>query len=91
MDVREQYKNNGLEDDIISYCMDIESSLKPRFEEIDRVAEYNQLKVLKAMREHKVSAACFEASTGYGYDDLGRETLEAVYASVFGAARRRRC
>ena len=84
MNITEQYLRNGLEEDVISYCLEIEASLKPRFEEIDKIAEYNQLKVLQAMREHKVSAACFEATTGYGYDDLGRETLEAVYASVFG-------
>ena len=84
MNITEQYLRNGLEEDVISYCLEIEASLKPRFEEIDKIAEYNQLKVLQAMRKHKVSAACFEATTGYGYDDLGRETLEAVYASVFG-------
>ena len=56
---------------------------KERFEAIDRTAEYNQMKVLRAMQKHKVSAGCFESSTGYGYDDLGRETLEDVYASVF--------
>ena len=61
----------------------IEAGLKERFEAIDRTAEYNQMKVLRAMQKHKVSAGCFESSTGYGYDDLGRETLEDVYASVF--------
>ena len=47
------------------------------------MAEFNQLKVLKAMQEHKVAAECFNTSTGYGYDDVGRDTLEKVYASVF--------
>ena len=57
--------------------------LKTRFEEIDRIAEYNQAKVLHAMQKHRVSAACFAATTGYGYDDVGRDNLERVYADVF--------
>ena len=57
--------------------------LRPRFEEIDKIAEYNQAKVLCAMQKNKVSAACFAATTGYGYDDLGRDNLERVYADVF--------
>ena len=61
----------------------MEPALEERFKQIDEVAEFNQMKVLRAMQKHKVSAACFESSTGYGYDDLGRETLEAVYAEVF--------
>ena len=59
--------------------------MKDRFAQIDQVAELNQIKVLRAMQKNRVSAACFESSTGYGYDDLGRETLEAVYADVFRA------
>ena len=54
-----------------------------RFKEIDENAEYNQLKVIKAMQDNKVSEACLLGTTGYGYNDLGRETLEAVYASIF--------
>jgi cystathionine beta-lyase family protein involved in aluminum resistance len=50
---------------------------------IDRIAEYNQLKILKAMQEHQVSDIHFASTTGYGYNDLGRDTLEKVYASVF--------
>ncbi len=57
--------------------------LKKRFEEIDKVAEYNQAKVISAMQKHHVSAACFAATTGYGYDDVGRDNLEKVYADVF--------
>ena len=59
--------------------------MRPRFDEIDQNAEYNQLKVLKAMQDNKVSEACLLGTTGYGYNDIGRETLEAVYASVFHA------
>lgn len=58
-------------------------SLKCRFDEIDRIAETNQAKVIRAMQDAKVGAHCFVPSTGYGYDDLGRDTLEAVYANCF--------
>ena len=54
-----------------------------RFAEIDQIAEYNQAKVLFAMQKNRVSAACFAATTGYGYDDVGRDNLERVYADVF--------
>lgn len=74
----------GLEDEIIKLGREVESSLKERFEEIDRRAEANQLKVLKAMQDCRVSDVHFSATTGYGYNDLGRDTLEAVYAAVFG-------
>ena len=59
------------------------AGLTDRFAAIDAVAEYNQAKVLRAMQASRVSGACFATSTGYGYNDLGRETLEAVYAAVF--------
>ncbi len=86
MDIRkEKFLEAGIEEKVYDFCAQIEEGLQERFRTIDRTAEYNQLKVLQAMQEHRVSAACFEASTGYGYDDLGRETLEAVYATVFQA------
>lgn len=77
------YEQMGIKSDIYEYGEMVLEELKPRFEGIDRVAEYNQLKVLRAMQEHKVSAEHFNPSSGYGYDDAGRDTLEAVYASVF--------
>ena len=83
--LEEQYKNLGISREVYEFGEKIEESLKERFAEIDKTAEYNQMKVLRAMQQHKVSAGCFESSTGYGYDDLGRETLEDVYASVFEA------
>ncbi len=58
--------------------------MKPRFEALDQTAEYNQTKVLAAMQKNKLSAGCFAATTGYGYDDMGREVLEKVYADCFG-------
>ncbi len=77
------YKDFHIDGAILNYCKDIESSLKQRFDEIDQVAEYNQLKVLKAMQDNRVSDIHFAATTGYGYNDLGRDTLEKVYADVF--------
>ena len=68
---------------VLDFCNDIEISLKDRFKEFDEKAEYNQLKVINAMQEAKVSDIHFAATSGYGYNDLGRETLEEVYAKVF--------
>jgi len=58
-------------------------NIRDRFDEIDKIAEYNQAKVLSAMQKNRVSAACFAGTTGYGYDDVGRDNLERVYADVF--------
>ncbi len=79
------YKEIGISDKVYNFGSNILNDLKERFDQVDQVAEYNQIKVIKAMQDHKVSAECFNGSTGYGYDDIGRETLEAVYASVFKA------
>lgn len=83
--LKEIYKSAGIEEDVFDFCDSIQKGLRGRFGQIDEIAEYNQMKVVRAMENQRVSAACFEATTGYGYDDLGRETLEAVYAEVFGA------
>ena len=69
---------------VYEFGQSVLDSLKARFEGIDAVAEYNQAKVIRAMQEHRVDATCFAATTGYGYDDLGRDKLERVYASAFG-------
>lgn len=79
------YKEIGISETVYNFSSNILNNLRERFDEVDQVAEYNQIKVIKAMQDHKVSAECFNGSTGYGYDDIGRETLEAVYASVFKA------
>ena len=63
----------------------VEERLQPVFRGFERTAEKNTKKVLDAFRAHRVSEPCFAGTTGYGYDDLGRETLERVYADVFGA------
>lgn len=82
--LKQIYLESGIEEDIYEFCDTIQKNLKERFLLIDETAEYNQMKILQAMAKHKVSTACFESSTGYGYDDLGRDILEAVYAEVFG-------
>ncbi len=77
------YEELGISKEVVSYCDKILDGLKERFKEFDEVAEYNQMKVIKAMQKNKVSDVHFAATTGYGYNDLGRDTLEDVYASVF--------
>ena len=77
------YKKLGIDEDVWQLGEKTCESLKERFAEIDATAEYNQLKVLQAMQAEKVSEACLSGSTGYGYNDLGRDTLERVYAGVF--------
>ena len=79
----EFYAEIGISPAVYHYGEKALDRLKERFAEIDRIAEYNQAKVLCAMQKNKVSAACFAATTGYGYDDLGRDNLERVYADVF--------
>ena len=79
----EQYKLFGISKEVLAFSEEILYSLKKRFDEIDENAEYNQLKVVHAMQECSVSEACLSGTTGYGYNDLGRDTLESVYASVF--------
>lgn len=77
------YRELGISQDILNFTGQILSDLEGRFKEIDETAEYNQLKVIRAMQEARVSAECFQASSGYGYNDFGRETLEKVYALTF--------
>ncbi len=81
--LKDYYREMGISGPVYDYCIQAEKELKSRFEEIDRRAEINQMKVLAAMQKNKLSEACFAPTTGYGYNDLGRETLEAVYADVF--------
>lgn len=82
-DLTKQYELFGISGDVLNFGEEILSSLKERFATIDETAEYNQLKVIHAMQECSVSEACLLGTTGYGYNDLGRDTLESVYADVF--------
>ena len=81
--LKEQYLEMGISEEVFDFCEKICTELTDRFKKVDETAEINQLKVLKAMQKNKVSDIHFAASSGYGYNDLGRETLEAVYADVF--------
>ncbi|MCR4841743.1 MAG: methionine gamma-lyase family protein [Eubacterium sp.] len=82
-DLKRIYEESGIEPRVFEYGMKVRASLEERFRRIDENAEYCQIKVLNAMRKNKVSQECFNTSTGYGYDDFGRDTLEKVYADVF--------
>ncbi len=80
---QEMFEALGISKAVVDFSEDVLQGLKERFEEIDAMAELNQMKVIKAMQDNKVSATCFAGTTGYGHDDLGRDTLEQVYASCF--------
>lgn len=82
-EIENLYREMGISFPVLQFGNQIEETLKERFEAIDRMAEYNQLKVIRAMQENRVNAECFHYVSGYGYDDYGRDTLEKVYASVF--------
>ena len=81
--LQELYNTMGLSPAVYALGEQVTEKLSERFSAIDQIAEYNQAKVICAMQKNKVSAACFAGTTGYGYDDLGRDTLEKVYADVF--------
>lgn len=79
------YRTLGYDERLLTLGEETEASLKKRFDAIDQIAEYNQMKVLSAMQKNRVAEAHFSGSTGYGYNDLGRETLEQIYADIFHA------
>lgn len=83
--INEMYRELNISWPVLNYCTEIEEQLKERFQAIDEVAEYNQMKVIAAMQKNKLSDIHFAATTGYGYNDLGRDVLEAVYADIFKA------
>ena len=83
MNTNSIYEQLGISKAVLNFSDKIVSELKPRFDEIDRMAELNQAKVILAMQQNRVNATCFAGTTGYGHDDVGRDTLEKVYASCF--------
>ena len=83
LDTTEIFQSLGLSKEVYDFGAQIEEQLKERFAEIDKIAEYNQLKVIGAMQECRVNEACFHYASGYGYNDQGRDTLEEVYAKTF--------
>ena len=83
METNKLYEALGVSRGVYEFGERILTGLRGRFADIDRRAEGNQLKVLHAMQKNRVNAACFAATTGYGYNDVGRDTLEQVYADCF--------
>lgn len=82
-DTEKIYEGLGISREVWEYGQRTESRLKERFEEFDKNAEYNQMKVIRAMQENRVSEGCFNYVSGYGYNDLGRDTLESVMRRYF--------
>lgn len=79
----EMYRKQGISEEVLQLSEEVLNTLKSRFDKIDEIAEYNQMKVLAAMQKNRVSEAHLGTSTGYGYNDIGRDTLEDIYADVF--------
>ena len=78
------YEELGVDGKVYDYAQKVEHGLKTRFEKMDEIAQINQLKVLRAMQKNKVAEAHLSGTTGYGYNDIGREASEGVYADVYG-------
>ena len=83
MNLENMYRELGISQKVLEFGLKIEEELKERFAAIDETAEYNQMKVIGAMQKARVSDIHFAATTGYGYNDLGRDVLEDVYAKTF--------
>ena len=83
MKLDEMYQGLGVSPAVYEFGEAVLKDLRERFDAIDQMAEYNQAKVLSAFQKNRVDATCFAATTGYGYNDVGREKLEQVYADVF--------
>ncbi len=81
--LRDYYIELGISPKVYDFCSEIEASLEARFKEIDSITELNQVKVLKAMQEAKFAEEHMNGTTGYGYNDAGREVVEDIYAKVF--------
>lgn len=83
MELEQMYARMGISGEVFRFGQEIEKTLRDRFQKIDETAEYNQLKVLGALQKEKLSESHLSGTSGYGYNDTGRETLEAVYADIF--------
>ena len=84
-DTNSIYNQLGVSDQVLRFGQEVLEGLTDQFRHIDQVAEFNQAKVIAAMQKNRVNATHFNLSTGYGYDDEGRDNLERVYADCFGA------
>lgn len=76
-------KFNDMKPQVFALAQEAENEIRAQFERIDRIAQLNTLKVMQAFQDNKVSDSCFSGTTGYGYDDVGREVLDKVYAQIF--------
>ena len=76
-------KFNDMKPQVFALAQEAENEIRSQFERIDRIAQLNTLKVMQAFQDNKVSDSCFAGTTGYGYDDVGREVLDKVYAQIF--------
>ena len=76
-------KISEITDEVYALAKEAEGRIRPEFDRIDEIAEQNTRKVMAAFQDNRVSDACFAGTTGYGYDDLGRETLDKIYAQIF--------
>ena len=85
MKLEEMYKQFGIKEEVIAFGNEVLRDIEDRFSKIDERAEINQLKVIHAMQKNRVSENHLWGTTGYGYNDSGRDTLEAVYADIFQA------
>ena len=82
--LKNYYKEMGVDEKVFDYAQEVEKGLKDRFETLDSIAQLNQIKVLNAMQKHQIAEMHLGGTTGYGYNDSGREAVEALYADVFG-------
>ena len=82
--LKNYYKEMGVDEKVFDYAQEVEKGLKDRFETLDAIAQLNQIKVLNAMQKHQIAEMHLGGTTGYGYNDSGREAVEALYAEVFG-------
>ncbi len=80
---KQMYLDLGISEEVYNYSQKVLAGLKERFDGLDSLAEFNQMKVISAMQKNRVAAEHFNQTTGYGYDDAGRDTLEKIYADVF--------
>ena len=83
-DLHAQYRALGVSEEVLRFGDTVLTGLRDRFDRIDAIAEANQAKVIGAMQTNRLAAMHFNPSTGYGYDDEGRDNLERIYAQIFG-------
>ena len=81
--LKEYYLQEGISEEVFDFANEMEEKLKDRFKEIDKIAEFNQVRVIRAMQEARLAEEHMYGTTGYGYNDTGRDTLEKIYAKVF--------